>query len=433
MRYERAAVRPVRSGSGRLLRRSSAASTAASGAASGMGDAAEEDVASLRAAGALALQVLGANITNSSEPTDVCCLMREAGVNTSALWPWDCEDIHLCAKIPGFQLPTWAKAIILTVVLCGALVASTVGYIRWDHKRKKTRVAQMAAGGAQRKPKRPKARLGLGEKKKDPAPDFAPVAPTSSGAESGGAEPQGEEAAAASKLARRWGGVNAREESSIRAQLERGANPDDVGRAWPAVLWPPEGGQQEGGDSAAVALAAEDEDYSAERDVEEARAAEGSAAEALPKTRSPDRARPAPEPEPEPPSWGILDGWQYHPGEQEKFRRRVEELKAVVKEMTAHGDKVRQKFAQPAYRTGMIEGQDQVVHHFEQATEIKEKKLMRRMRQLEQNLGAEVSDDEDEQKERRRVRAEREKQAKDGAHDPPNRLPLLPVGRRTRC
>ena len=81
----------------------------------------------------------------------------------------------------------------------------------------------------------------------------------------------------------------------------------------------------------------------------------------------------------------------------------------------------------------MIEGQDQVVHHFEQATEIKEKKLMRRMRQLEQNLGAEVSDDEDEQKERRRVRAEREKQAKDGAHDPPNRLPLLPVGRRTRC
>ena len=71
-------------------------------------------------------------------------------------------------------------------------------------------------------------------------------------------------------------------------------------------------------------------------------------------------------------------------------------LAEQVKFLSASADKLKIKLGRPEYKSGMIEGQDAVMAALRKESVKAEKKLKRRMRQLEQNCGAEVSDDEDE-------------------------------------
>lgn len=302
-----------------------------------------------------ALQVLGHNITNSSNATDVCCHLREAGANVSDLWPWDCHDVHLCAVQVGFQLPLWAKVLIGFLGFLSALGAGTVWYIRWDFARGLAIKQASLTGVGLRSPSgRPKTTKTTKTKKRRHPPSAGTVikAPDSSGA--------GESLAKQSRAA-----VSGRSGASQQGN-GKPSLPSDLGGA---MEW----------------SARNEETHHAEKAV----AADGIAVRS---SQGAKGSEPEPEPEPAPPvGWGKLDGWQAYPAQQHIFKGRVQDLKEQVRFMSADADRLRIRLGGPAYPTGMIDGQDKLLESYADVAKAVERQLKRRMRQIEQNCGVEVS------------------------------------------
>jgi hypothetical protein len=304
-----------------------------------------------------ARQLLGRNITNSSNATDVCCHLREAGANVSEMWPWDCHDVHLCAVVPGFQLPIWVKVIIVFVVLVVMVVGGTVWYIRWDHARgmaiKQAQLTGVGLSSPRTKTKKaPKAKLpkspskGKGLKLKPVQPD-------------GPAPARGSGRASAQHGDATWDGLA----HKMHLGDELGDDEEQL-----------HGGEEEEETSAAEPVAVGD-------------GAKGGAAQ-------PGKEGAEPEPEPEPEStagWGKLEGWQYHPAKQHIFEEQVRDLAEKVRFLSADADRLKLRLGRPEYKSGMIDGQDRLMENYKKEAKKVEKQLKRRMRQLEQNCGAEVS------------------------------------------
>jgi hypothetical protein len=331
-----------------------------------------------------ALQILGQNITNSSNVTDVCCHLREAGANVSELWPWDCHDVHSCAVEVGFQVPLWAKVLIAFIVLVCVVVVGTVWYIRWDYARglaiKQSALTGVGLSSPRSRPKRNKS-------KKRRAPGAASVADLA------------DQGSAGASLA---DGTTRMTEQATSLQRSTSAELDDKKTLFTDGVTPVT--EQaicvaDSADSAKAVLtdglsvvsskvSALSGEVTAQVDSNETNAADSIAASSRGATE------PEPEPEPEPEctvGWGKLDGWQYYPAQQHIFKGQVQDLEEMVRHLSADANRLKIRLGRPVYKSGMIDGQDQLLESCAKKQLKTEKLLKRRMRQIEQNCGAEVS------------------------------------------
>ena len=63
----------------------------------------------------------------------------------------------------------------------------------------------------------------------------------------------------------------------------------------------------------------------------------------------------------------------------------------MVRHLSADANRLQIRLGRPLYKSGMIDGQDQLLKSYAAQAKTVEKQLKRRMRQIEQNCGAEVS------------------------------------------
>ena len=260
-----------------------------------------------------AMQVLGLNITNSSDATDVCCHLREAGLNTSSMWPWDCADIHLCAVEPGFQVPGWAQGLIIAFVVIAACVGATVWYIHWEYaKGQAVRQDQLDGVGLKaHKPKKPQKPKKQPKKKKEPKKKEPKKSPFQLPQLPDGAPPlRGAGRAAIGSLG----------QLGDKGIGQLGHLGDKIGDNALGGQMLAAGGQlgQLGGQG--IGQLGKLSDQGSDQLGKLGGALRSSGAEEVSMGAAPE---PDPEPEVVSPSdgWGKLEGWQYHPAKQTIFQQ----------------------------------------------------------------------------------------------------------------